>query len=85
MIWIENRDIGRFWLIIASLGFFYYTLWVIGLPFVDEDYKATVSQFFPPLELALIIPSAIGSIVFIALVARAYHLVRLSRRADKTD
>lgn len=79
MIWIENQDLGKIILSFTGLVFLYYTFWVIFLPFVDEEYKDRVSAFFPPLTLALTIPSAIGSSVFLLLLVRAYHLVRLDR------
>lgn len=79
MIWIENRDLGKIILTITGLIFLYYTLWVIVLPFVDDEYIDRVSAFFPPLTLALTIPSVIGTSVFLLLLGRAYHLVLVDR------
>lgn len=81
-IWIENRDLGKLCLTLTGIAFFYYTLWVIVLPFVDEEYKAQISAYFPPLPLAFIIPSLIGTSVFVALLIRAYQLVLLDRKLD---
>jgi len=85
MIWLENRDIGKLCLFLTSVAFVYYTLWVIVLPFVDEKYMDFISRFFPPLELALIIPAAIGSTVFVLLLTRAYHLVEVDRAREKDN
>ena len=82
MIWIENSDLGKVILTLTGILFVYYTLWVIVLPFVDEEYLEIVSIYFPPLELALAIPAITGTSVFIVLLLRAYHLVCLDRRQE---
>jgi len=79
MVWLENRTLGKLILTLTSLFFGYYTFWIILLPFVDADYKAAVAGLFPPVELALIIPSVVGSSVFTLLLIRAYHLVCIDR------
>ncbi len=82
---LESQFLGRLILGGTLLLFAYYTLWVIGLPFVDAEYKKSVSAFFPPVELALGIPSLLGTILFGALFLRAYYLVRLDRKDLKTS
>ena len=82
MIWVENSDLGKAILTLTGISFVYYTFWVIVLPFVDEEYLDSVSIYFPPLELALVIPAITGITVFIALLLRAYHLVCLDRRQE---
>jgi hypothetical protein len=49
------------------------------------QYKDFVSGFFPPVEFALGIPSLIGSVLFVALISRAYFLVRKDRAEDKLE
>ena len=83
MIWIENRDLGKVILSLTFILFFYYTLWVIVLPFVDEDYKETINAYFPPVELALVIPSSIGTIIFLSLLLRAYTLIKMDRERER--
>ena len=82
MLWIENRDIGKILLSLISLLFAYYTFWIILLPFVDAEYKIQVAAFFPRVEIGLMIPAALGALVFIGLWARAYHLVQTDRAQD---
>ena len=82
MVWIENRDLGKVYLSVTLTLFAYYTLWVIVLPFVEPEYKETVSAFFPPLELALIVPAVLGVTLFTLLLGRAYQLVCLDRSED---
>ena len=83
MMWIENCELGKVILTLTLVSFTYYTLWVIVLPFVDKEYLDSVSVYFPPLEFALAIPAFIGSFVFVVLLLRAYHLVKLDREQEK--
>jgi len=83
MFRLENRDFGKLLLFLTSIFFFYYTLWVLALPFVDEDYKKTVTAYFLPVELALGIPSAIGTSVFLLLLLNAYRLVKFDRDQEQ--
>jgi len=57
----------------------YYTLWVIGLPFVDPVYLHYVSRLFPAIRLAFVIPAGISSLVFIFLFLQALYLVKKER------
>ncbi len=77
---LESQLAGRLILGLTAIGFAYYTLWVIALPFVDAEYKKQVSAFFPPVELALGIPSLVGTVLFCGLFFRAYYLVTLDRK-----
>ena len=47
MMKIENRTVGQLNLFLVGLAFAYYTAWIIGLPFVEEDYLPMVKPFFP--------------------------------------
>ena len=40
MFSLENRNLGRFNLTLLALFLIYYTVWIIGLPFVDENYRS---------------------------------------------
>ena len=84
MVWIENQLLGQLWLTLTGLLFLYYTLWVIGLPFVEEDYKEALASYFPPLELALGVPAFLGSTLFLSLLLRAYQLTLMDRQLDKS-
>ena len=83
MFKIENQDLGKVLLFLTSVFFFYYTLWVLALPFVDEDYKEIVTAYFPPVELALGIPSAISTVLFLLLLLNAYRLVKFDRDQER--
>ena len=60
---------------ISSIFFLYYTLWVIGLPFVDEEYAAVIHKFFPPVEYALGVPCVVFGLIFMVLLVQSYILV----------
>lgn len=79
---LENRHFGLATLIFISVFLFYYTIWVIVLPFVSEPYESLVSRFFPPVSVALAIPVAIGSFVSLLLLGRAFHLVCQDRKKE---
>lgn len=83
MFKIENQVLGKVLLFLTSVFFFYYTLWVLALPFVDEDYKEIVTAYFPPVELALGIPSAISTVLFLLLLLNAYRLVKFDRDQER--
>ena len=79
---VENRHFAFVSLGLASLFILYYTIWVIVLPFVDSDYSDIVQTFFYPVEVALGVPAALGSAIFLSLLARAYYLVCKDRAND---
>ena len=62
----------------------YYTLWVIGLPFVDTESAYLVDKLFPPVEIALGVPCLVFGIIFLGLLCEAYYMVCRDRRIDKT-
>ncbi|KAL8540016.1 hypothetical protein ACS0TY_001566 [Phlomoides rotata] len=51
---IADRAIGLLLSVISLSVFTYYTLWVIILPFVDNDHFA--HKYFLPQEYAILIP-----------------------------
>jgi len=80
---LENRQYGFCVLILTSIFLFYYTLWVIILPFVDEDYLPHVARYFPPIHLAFAIPLGLGSFLSVLLFSRAFYLVCQDRREEQ--
>ncbi|XP_043251337.1 dolichol phosphate-mannose biosynthesis regulatory protein [Colletes gigas] len=48
---------GKVILIVTLVLFLYYTIWVIGLPFIDDN---RVQSLFGSHNLALIIPAVLG-------------------------
>lgn len=80
---LENRLFGLAALIVISVFLFYYTIWVIVLPFVSEPYQSMVSAYFPPVSLALAIPVAMGSFVSLLLLGRAFQLVCQDRERER--
>ena len=77
---MENKVKGVINIGLSSLFFLYYSLWVIGLPFVDEEYAAVIHKFFPPVEYALGIPCVVFGIIFMILLVKAYMLVCYDRK-----
>ena len=80
---MENRIKGYINITLTLLFLTYYTLWVIGLPFVDAEYASIVHKIFPPVEFALGIPCLIVGNVFLILLGQAYYMVIKDRKVDK--
>jgi len=78
----NNRDFAYCVLGFTSVILIYYTMWVILLPFVEEDYLPAVARFFPPIHLAFCIPVGIGTFISLLLLSRAFYLVRQDRREE---
>ena len=72
---MENVTKGYINISISAFFFTYYTLWVIGLPFIDKEHEALVHQFFPPVEYALGVPCLVFGATFLALLVNAYLMV----------
>lgn len=69
---ISDHDKGKQILIFTSIIFLYYTLWIIGLPFIDDD---RLQSFFYPQHLALLIPAICG-LCFVGglVIFTLYHI-----------
>ncbi|EFN82407.1 hypothetical protein EAI_01550, partial [Harpegnathos saltator] len=63
---------GKAILILTSVLFFYYTVWVIGLPFIDDD---RLRSLFYSYNLALTVPASLG-LIFIGglMLFTVYHV-----------
>jgi hypothetical protein len=59
---LSDRVLGGALLAASSLGFCYYSIWVLALPFVDADQP--LHALFPPRHWAVALPAY-------ALVVRA--------------
>jgi len=79
---VENRHYGLIILSLTLTFVLYYTVWVIVLPFVDEEYLPYISSFFPPLYLAFSLPLGIGFMITAFLFLRAYYLVIEDRKNE---
>lgn len=68
----SDHEKGKALLITATVIFLYYSLWVIGLPFIDDE---RVKSFFYFQDTALMIP-AISGLCFLGglTLFTAYHI-----------
>jgi len=68
----SDRQRGKAILILTFILFLYYTIWVIGLPFIDHD---KLRSLFYHYDLALIIPATVGLIFIGGLILfTIYHV-----------
>jgi len=74
-----NRQYAMTVLTLTGLLWLYYTLWVIGLPFVDPVYLHYVSWLFPAVSLAFVFPAGLSCLVFTFLFLQALSLVNKER------
>lgn len=68
----SDRERGRIILIVTTVLFLYYTIWVIGLPFIDDN---RIRSLFGSHNLALIVP-AISGLCFVGglILFTIYHV-----------
>lgn len=57
---LDDSTLGKLILIVSIILYVYYTFWIYGLPFADEDNFVTL--FFPPIRYALIVPAICGTL-----------------------
>lgn len=68
----SDRQKGKAILILTLVLFLYYTIWVIGLPFIDDD---RLRSLFYSYNLALIVPASFGLIFIGGLILfTVYHI-----------
>jgi len=79
----NNRHYAILVLSVTAVFLLYYSLWVLGLPFVDEDYLPAVSWLFPAIHLAFVVPLGLGTAVFVTLFCRVLYLVTEDRRQEQ--
>lgn len=68
----SDRKKGKVTLIVTSFLFLYYTVWIIGLPFIDDN---RIRSFFGSHNIALIVP-AVSGLCFIGglVLFTIYHV-----------
>lgn len=68
----SDRKRGKAILILTSSLFLYYTIWIIALPFIDDN---RIRSFFGSHNIALIIP-AVSGLCFIGglVLFTIYHV-----------
>lgn len=76
----HDRVIGQCVLVVSAVLVLYYLVWVVGLPFVDED--SSLRAVFPHPMLAVITPTLI--LVFLLAVTGVY-IVKALLDADSLE
>lgn len=69
----HDRSIGQCMLVVSAVVVLYYLVWVVGLPFMDED--SSLRSLFPRPILAIIVPTLI--LVFLLTVTGVYIIKAL--------
>ncbi|KAL4219646.1 Dolichol phosphate-mannose biosynthesis regulatory protein [Mactra antiquata] len=63
---MSDQLVGAGLLTCTGLAFLYYTLWVIVLPFVDDE-QTLIHNMFPDRKFAIILPLLAGVIGLICI------------------
>lgn len=69
----HDRAIGQCVLVVSAVVVLYYLVWVVGLPFMDED--SSLRSLFPRPILAIIVPTVI--LVFLLTITGVYIIKAL--------
>lgn len=63
---LTDRAIGSIALAVGTVLMLYYTIWMVGMPFVDSEHFS--QALFPPKVYGLMIPSALGGTIIVGAV-----------------
>ncbi|KAL0116132.1 hypothetical protein PUN28_011179 [Cardiocondyla obscurior] len=80
----SDRQKGKVILMLTFVLFLYYTVWVIGLPFIDDD---RLKSLFYSHNLALIIPACLGLFFIGGLILFTVYHVKpyLAQKIEKVE
>lgn len=78
----SDSEKGKIILIITSILFLYYTLWIIGLPFIDDE---RLQALFPFYHFALMLPAISGFCFIGGLILFTLYHVRPYLSSEKFD
>lgn len=71
-------------MLVVTLGAFaYYTLWVIVVPFIDDDH--VVQQFFPDPYFALVMPFTVLVVTVVVVGAFLALVMTHHKKVDKNS
>jgi len=70
---------------LLGIFFLYFTIWIIGVPFVEEQHLHHFNRLFAAVEIGLILPAAVGTFTSVFLFSKAIFLVRQDRLEDKRE
>lgn len=76
---MNDKTIGSLLIVLSVTFSVYYTAWVIGLPFFDEDHF--IHSLFPPVYLALLVPALMGLVFIGSLIIFCVIELRAASKA----
>lgn len=78
----SDQEKGKVLLILGTILFLYYTIWLIGLPFVDDS---RLKSLFYSHRIALYVPAITGFCFVGGLVLFTLYHLNLCLKATKRD
>ncbi|NP_001165179.1 dolichyl-phosphate mannosyltransferase polypeptide 2, regulatory subunit L homeolog [Xenopus laevis] len=77
----SDRLAGAGLVVLSSIIFAYYTVWVILLPFIDNDH--VIHSFFLPREYAVLLPLAVALVLLLFIGIFVTFIMWKSRSPKK--
>ncbi|XP_075690298.1 dolichol phosphate-mannose biosynthesis regulatory protein isoform X2 [Rhinoderma darwinii] len=77
----SDRLAGAGLVAFSTVIFLYYTVWVIGLPFIDSDH--VIHSFFLPREYAVLLPLTVGLMLLLFMGVFVTYFMWKSRSPKK--
>ncbi|EPY23968.1 dolichyl-phosphate mannosyltransferase polypeptide 2, regulatory subunit [Strigomonas culicis] len=73
---MEDRTLGMLLLLLATIGFMYYVVWIGIIPLVDETH--VLQRLFPPREFGLYLATCVlfGGTTVCSFVGASHVLLR---------
>lgn len=78
---MNDKNIGSLLIALSASFSFYYSVWVIGLPFFDSDHF--IHSLFPPVHFALLVPALMGLVFIGSLIIFCIIELKKARVASK--
>ncbi|XP_031731639.1 dolichol phosphate-mannose biosynthesis regulatory protein isoform X2 [Anarhichas minor] len=78
-----DQAVGMSLVVFSLLLFTYYSVWVIILPFVDNDH--VLHKYFLPREYSVIVPGVAAVILLLCIGAFTAVIMWKNRKPKKVD
>lgn len=78
---MNDKALGSLLISLSASFSFYYTVWIIGLPFFDSEHF--IHSLFPPVHFALIVPALMGLVFIGSLVVFCIVELKKTQGASK--
>lgn len=78
---MKDKTIGCILIALSASFSFYYSVWIIALPFFDHEHL--IHSLFPPIHFALLVPALMGLVFIGSLIIFCMIELRKAQIASK--